>query len=304
MCDVHVSIAALAAGSALSLHCDLLASNLIICLAWPHGSWVFVFGETLSDVVAICISWCQWYERVVHGSIGCCASSAIYLGLYFHCPSHAACTHTPFQKLAIALAIGFSSEGVLKYERLKHKKKKLECLVLSVFFFYFILLKDKFFPNERRREARVHEVTRLISVVPHWYARIRLFLLSGFVFWAIMLGDSFFCSFLFLLVYSIVYATSLITNLGEQYSLPFVDKKKKKAAKRWPCYSGEWKQAWRDKYLSLLLDVFSVWKPWHWGIKKKWKGEETEREDTSKKKKKRKGGVKASSNGFFAPERR
>ena len=37
----------------------------------------------------------------------------------------------------------------------------------------------------------------------------------------------FFCSF-FLLVYSIVYATSLITNLGEQYSLTFVDKKKKK----------------------------------------------------------------------------
>ena len=41
-----------------------------------------------------------------------------------------------------------------------------------------------------------------------------------------MLGDSFFRSF-FLLVYSLVYATSLITNLGEQYSLTFVDKKKK-----------------------------------------------------------------------------
>ena len=39
-----------------------------------------------------------------------------------------------------------------------------------------------------------------------------------------MLGDSFFL-FLFLLVYSIGYATSLITNLGEQYSLAFVDKK-------------------------------------------------------------------------------
>ena len=43
-----------------------------------------------------------------------------------------------------------------------------------------------------------------------------------------MLGDSFFFLFLFLLVYSIVNATSLITNLGEQYSLSFVDKKKKK----------------------------------------------------------------------------
>ena len=55
MCDVHVSIVVLAAGLALSLHCGLLASNLIICLAWPHGSWIF-FGETLSDVVAICTS--------------------------------------------------------------------------------------------------------------------------------------------------------------------------------------------------------------------------------------------------------
>ena len=33
---------------------------------------------------------------------------------------------------------------------------------------------------------------------------------------------------LFFFIHSIVYATSLITHLGEQYSLPFVDKKKKK----------------------------------------------------------------------------
>ena len=46
MCDVHVSIVVLAAGLALLLHCDLLASNLIICLAWPHGSWIF-FWQTL-----------------------------------------------------------------------------------------------------------------------------------------------------------------------------------------------------------------------------------------------------------------
>ena len=46
-------------------------------------------------------------------------------------------THIPFQKLATALAIGISSEGVLKYERLKQKKKKdlSECLVQWVFFF-------------------------------------------------------------------------------------------------------------------------------------------------------------------------
>ena len=52
MCDLHVSIVVLAVGLAPSLHCDMLASDLIICLARPQGSWIF-FGKTLSDVVAI-----------------------------------------------------------------------------------------------------------------------------------------------------------------------------------------------------------------------------------------------------------
>ena len=43
MCDLHVSIVVLAVGLALSLHCDKLAFDLIICLAWPHGSWIFFF---------------------------------------------------------------------------------------------------------------------------------------------------------------------------------------------------------------------------------------------------------------------
>ena len=78
----------------------------------------------------------------MHGSIGCRASSAIYLGLYFHCASHdEACTHIPFKKFAIALAIGFSSESLLKYERFETKKKLVGvfgCLFLSVFYFIFI----------------------------------------------------------------------------------------------------------------------------------------------------------------------
>ena len=43
MCDLHVSIVLLAIGLALSLHCDMFASDLIICLAWPHVSWIFFF---------------------------------------------------------------------------------------------------------------------------------------------------------------------------------------------------------------------------------------------------------------------
>ena len=56
MCDLHVLIVVLAVGLALSLDCDKLASDLIICLAWPHGSWIFFFGKTLSDMEAICTS--------------------------------------------------------------------------------------------------------------------------------------------------------------------------------------------------------------------------------------------------------
>ena len=47
MCDLHLSIVVLAVGLALSLHCDMLASDLIICLARPHGSWIFFFWQNL-----------------------------------------------------------------------------------------------------------------------------------------------------------------------------------------------------------------------------------------------------------------
>ena len=45
LCDLHVSIVVLAVGLALSLHCDKLASDLIIRLAWPHGSWFFLLAK-------------------------------------------------------------------------------------------------------------------------------------------------------------------------------------------------------------------------------------------------------------------
>ena len=56
MCDLHVSIVVLAVGFALSLHCGMLASDLIICLAPAARDLDFFFGKTLSDVVAICTS--------------------------------------------------------------------------------------------------------------------------------------------------------------------------------------------------------------------------------------------------------
>ena len=173
------------------------------------------------------------------------------------------------------------------------------------FFFFFFYWKTNFFPNERRREARVHEVTRLISVVPHWYARTRLF----FYFLVLYFEPSCWVTVFLLFLFFTCIFNSLCNFSHYKFGRAIFTHfrwQKKKAAKRWPCYSGEWKQARHDKYLSLLLDVFSVWKPWHWGIKKKWKGEEREREREREKilPKRGGGGVKASLNDFFAPERR
>ena len=46
ICELHVSIVVLAVGLALSLHYDMLASDLIICLAQPHES-CFLFRQNL-----------------------------------------------------------------------------------------------------------------------------------------------------------------------------------------------------------------------------------------------------------------
>ena len=49
MCDLHVLIVVLAFGLAVSLHCDMLASDLIICFARPQGSWIFFFLQNLVE---------------------------------------------------------------------------------------------------------------------------------------------------------------------------------------------------------------------------------------------------------------
>ena len=53
---------------------------------------------------------------------------------------------------------------------------------------------------------------------------------------------------------------------GVQYSLTFVGKKKKKTAKRWPCYFGELKL--------VNIGVFPVWKPFDTQEKKQKKKSE------------------------------
>ena len=123
----------------------------------------------------------------------------------------------------------------------------LGCLFLSVFFFFFFL-KDNFFADERRREARVHEVTKAHQCSPT-LACICLhrtfFHFLSVCFLNHHAGWQFFFLFLFFLLYSTVYATSLITNLLRRAIFTrFYWQKKKKQQKddHGPCYSGEWKQ--------------------------------------------------------------
>ena len=73
-----------------------------------------------------------------------------------HMQHHA---HTPpFQKLAIALAIGFSSESVLKYERLKHKKRNLSA-------WWFKVAQNEF-ENASFAQSSAHRDSRIWR--PEW----------------------------------------------------------------------------------------------------------------------------------------
>ena len=126
LCDLHVSIVVLAVGLALSLYCDKLASDLIISLSWPHGSWIFFLAKpcrTWGDLHLVrSVIWrsCAWKYR-----LSCFKCHFIFTVLHMQ---HA---HTSlFKKFAIALPIGFSSESLLKYERLRQKKNLSECLVV------------------------------------------------------------------------------------------------------------------------------------------------------------------------------
>ena len=91
MCDVHVSIVVLAAGLALLLHCDLLASNLIICRAWPHGSCIFSWrnlvgrGGDLHLVMSVIWRSCAWKYRL---SCFKCHLPGTLFSLCFTCSMH------------------------------------------------------------------------------------------------------------------------------------------------------------------------------------------------------------------------
>ena len=127
--------------------------------------------------------------------------------------------------------------------------------MVEVFFYYYYYYWKTIFFLMKGEEKPEYMRWQGSSVLSHTSMLAYDFF---FTFWFCFLSHRagwqfFFCSFLF--VYSIVYATSLITNLGEQYSLAFVDKKKK--AKRWPCYSGEWKQA-RQIFVFIIRCVFRV----------------------------------------------
>ena len=115
-------------------------------------------------------------------------------------------------------------------------------------------------------------------------------------------GWQFLFLFLFLHVYSTVNATSLITNLlwkecnagVKESNIHSLSSPKKKAAKRWPCYSGEWKQV----NICVFFCVEAL------ALRNKEEKKEVEgrrdRERERETSKKKKGGVKASLNDFFA----
>ena len=97
MRDLHVSILVLAVGLALSLHCDMLAFDLIICLARPQGSWIFFLWAKpcrtcghLHIMMSVIRSSCIWKYRLCFK----CHLSGTFFPLCFTCSMH---TH-PFSE--------------------------------------------------------------------------------------------------------------------------------------------------------------------------------------------------------------
>ena len=140
MCDWHMCrLCCAAVGMALSLHWDMLASDLIICLAWPHWSWGFFFfwqnlvrrGGDLHLMMSVILRSCAWKYHLLCFK---CHLSGTLFSMCFTCSMH---THPFSETCAIALAIGFSSESVLKYERLKQQKKLVRVLGWFLFKWFF-----------------------------------------------------------------------------------------------------------------------------------------------------------------------
>ena len=189
-----------------------------------------------------------------------------------------------------------------------NKKKLVRVLgwVFKCFFFFcFFLLKDKIFADERRREAiSTWGDKALIGVVPHWRARIRLFF--TFCFFCFLSHHAgwrfFFLLFLFSCIFNSLCNFSHYKLVNRRAIFTHFRWQKKKAAKRWPCYSGEWKEVniWTARFVFIIGCVFCV-EALALSKKKVVEGRrDREREKILQKKKKKKRGVKASLNDFFA----
>ena len=90
ICDWHVLIVVLAVGLAMSLHCDKLAFDLIICLAWPHESWIFWQnlvgrGGDLHFLMSVIWRSCPWKYRL---SFFKCHLPGTLFSLCFTCIMH------------------------------------------------------------------------------------------------------------------------------------------------------------------------------------------------------------------------
>ena len=143
MCDVHVSVVVLAVGLALSLHRDMLASDLIIYLARPHGSWIFFWqnlvGRGDDPHLMMSVIWRSyaWKYRL---SCFKCHLSGILFSLRFTCSMHTH-THThPFSETCHSFCDWFFFWKRAEVRKIETTTKKA-CLsawfIFKCFFLYY-----------------------------------------------------------------------------------------------------------------------------------------------------------------------
>ena len=178
-----------------------VVSDLIICFARPRRSWIFLCWQNLvgrgSDLhLVMPVIWrsCTFKYRL---SCFKCHLPGLF-SLCFTCSMH---TH-PLSETCHTSCDWFFFWKRAEVWTIETQKKRfwvLGGLSVSLFFFYrktkFLLMKGEEKLEYMRWQGSSCSPTLACS-------HTTFFLLSGFVFWAIMLGDSFFCSFFFTCIFN------------------------------------------------------------------------------------------------------
>ena len=254
------------------LLCLLLVWHCRFIVTFLPPTWLFALpGHTLAGFLfwqnlvgrggdlhlVMSVMWrsCAWKYRL---SCFKCHLPGTLFSLCFTCSMH---TH-PFSETCHSSCDWFFFWKRAEVKTIERKKNLSECLVgFSVFFLFFFFEMQNFcWWKEKRSQStwgdKAHQCSPTLACSHTTFFTFCFCFLSHHAGWQFFFVP-------FLLVYSTVYATPLITNLLRRAIFThfrWQKQTKKKAAKIWPYYSGEWKQVniWTARFVFIIGCVFCV----------------------------------------------